>query len=169
MLKNISFLAILIIAIGVICTPKQSFSAETAPFIVEIADVGKSNELVSLLAKKGITAIIPPKNMRVVNEQSNCTVWIGKNVPLATIQTVLGDALQLYPYLQFFYIVGDRGEKPPVTVDNTIHIGGSVEAALTMKLNGIDREEFKKTLASVKTVEELHKYLHEKNSVRPKN
>jgi hypothetical protein len=104
--------------------------------------------------------------MRVVNEQTNCTVWIGKKVPLEMLRAVLPEAIRLYPYLQFFYLVGDRGEKPPAKVDNTIHIGGSIEAALIRKLNIIDRKEFLNTLATVKTIEELHKYLLEKNRAR---
>lgn len=131
--------------------------------IVEVADVGKSKELVAALATKEITAVIPPKNIRVIDEQNNCAVWIGKDVPLETVRVVLNEALPLYPYLKFFYVVGDRGEKPPATIHNTIHIGGSMEAALLKRIPVISQEELKKALASFKTAEELHKYLHEKN------
>ncbi|NTV48776.1 MAG: hypothetical protein HGA20_03955 [Geobacteraceae bacterium] len=137
-----------------------------ATVTVEIADVGKSKELkelVTLLEAKGIKTVIPPANIRIVDEQTNCAVWIGKNVPLTALQTVLPEAIRLYPYLKFFYIVGERGEVPPEAFHRTIHIGGSIEAALYKKLNVIDRQEFLKTLAAAKSVEELHGYLLEKN------
>ncbi len=135
----------------------------SATFTVEIADVGKSKELAALLETKGIKAVFPPANIRIVDEQTNCAVWIGKNVPLTMLQTVLPEAIRLYPYLKYFYIVGERGEVPPEAFSRTIHIGGSIEAALYKKLNVIDRQEFLKTLAAAKTVEELHAYLLEKN------
>ena len=140
------------------------YAAEpSATFTVEIADVGKSKELAAFLETKGIKATFPPTNIRIVDEQNNCAVWIGKNVPLAALQTVLPEAIRLLPYLKFFYIVGERGEVPPEAFHRTIHIGGSIEAALYKKLNVIDRQEFLKTLAAAKTVEELHGYLLEKN------
>ena len=66
-------------------------------------------------------------------------------------------------YLRYFYVVGERGEKPPGQVDNTVHIGGSVEAALVKKLKVIDREELLDTLAKAGTIDELHNYLKEQN------
>jgi len=145
-----------------------SLADSTAPpFTVEIADVGKSQELAALLTAKGYRAVVPAKNMWVVDQQSNCTVWIGKNVPLDMLRIVLPEALRFNPYLKFFYLVGDRGEKPPQRIDNTVHIGGSIEAALVKKLNVIDREELLDTLKKVSGIEELHKYLHEKNIPKP--
>jgi hypothetical protein len=134
-----------------------------APVIVEIADVGKSKELAEALKATGVTVIIPPKNMRVVDEQTNCVVWIGKDVPLETLQTVMAEALPRYKHLQFFYVVGDKGEQPPEKVHNTIHIGGSIEAALVKKLSVISQDDFTQAMATAKNNEELHHFLHLRN------
>lgn len=158
---------VFLILFVLIASPHICLAAPPSPVTVEVAEVGKSKELVSALKAKGINAVIQEKNLRVVDEQTNSAVWIGKNVPLETLRTVLPEAIRLYPYLQFFHVVGDRGEKPPAKVDDTVHIGGSIEAALYLKLNVIDREELKKQLAAAKDLEELHRYLHEKNVPRP--
>lgn len=143
--------------------PICSFAESRPPFLIEVADVGKSKEFAALLTSKGYNAVVPAKNIWVVDQQSNCTVWIGKNVPLELLRDVLPEAVRFNPYLKFFYLVGDRGEKPPQRVDNTVHIGGSIEAALVKKLNEIDKNEMLETLKKVSNLEELHKYLHEKN------
>ena len=148
---------------AVFAVPDPSGGAEARPLTVEIADVGKSQELAALLKGMGYTAVIPAKNMWVVDQQNNCAVWIGKDVPLDMLRVVIPEAMRFNPYLKFFYVVGDRGEKPPLAVDRTIHVGGSIEAALVKKLNVIDRQEMLAELAKVATIEELHSYLHEKN------
>ena len=134
---------------------------------VEIADVGKSSELAALLSAKGYRTVVPPRNIWVVDQQSNCAVWIGKNIPLDMLRVVLAEAIRYNPYLQFFHLVGDRGEQPPETIDNTVHVGGSIEAALTKRLNAIDSRELLDTLGRVNSLDELHRYLHEKNLVSP--
>ncbi|MBJ6799158.1 hypothetical protein [Geomonas propionica] len=137
------------------------------PFAVEIADVGKSRDLAADLKIKGYVAVIPEKNMWVVDQQSNCAVWIGKNVPLEMLRVVLPEAMRFNPHLKFYYVVGDRGEKPPQSVDNMVHVGGSIEAALVKKLNVIDQQEMLAELGKAATLEELHGYLHEKNKPKP--
>jgi hypothetical protein len=155
-----------IVALAISGMPMAYAAAPSSPYTVEIADVGKSKELAARLKAKGYSVVIPPKNMRVVDEQNNGAVWIGKNVPLQMLQTVLPEAMTLYPHLQFFYLIGDRGEKPPQKLHNTIHIGGSVEAALLKEMNVVNRKEFLNTLASAKTLDQFHKYLIETNRVR---
>lgn len=154
----------ILVAAFVICTATRAFAVESAsPYTVEVADVGNSAAFAALLSAKGYPTSIPAKNIWVVDQQNNCAVWIGRNVPLDMLRVVLPEAVRFNRYLKFFYLVGDRGEKPPMKVDNTLHIGGSIEAALVRKLNVIDQEELLDTLRAVSNIEQLHKYLHEKN------
>lgn len=159
-------LVVLLASMG-LTAPGRTWGAETGGFTVEIADVGENKDLSALLKGKGYTTVIPEKNMWVVDQQSNCAVWIGKDVPLDMLRVVLPEAMRFNPYLKYFYIVGDRGEKPPGAVHNTVHVGGSIEAALVKKLNVIDQQEMLAQLAKVSTIEELHSYLHEKNKPKP--
>lgn len=156
------FILVLVAACAVL-TASVSYAEGKPPFTVEVADVGKGRELAAQLKAKGIDAVVPQKNMWVSDPQNNCAVWIGKNVPLDMLRTVLPEAIRSNPYLKFFYVVGDRGEKPPQSVDSTIHIGGSIEAALVKKLNVIEKDEMLGALAKASNIEELHGYLHEKN------
>lgn len=144
-----------------------SLAAEGRAYTVEIADVGKSQELAAQLEAKGYRSVVPAKNIWVVDQQSNSSVWIGKNVPLEMLRVVLPEAMRFNPYLKFFYIVGDRGEKPPQAVDDTVHVGGSIEAALVKKLNVIDQKEMLTELEKASSKEELHRFLHEKNKPKP--
>lgn len=137
--------------------------AEPGKYLVEIADVGKSRDLAASLKEKGFTASVPAKNIWVVDPQSNCAVWIGKNVPLDMLRVVIPEAIKSNPYLKYFYVVGDRGEKPPQSVDDTVHVGGSIEAALVKKLNVIDQKEMLSALDKASDLAALHQYLHEKN------
>ena len=167
-LSAVSFLCFILLTTALFAVPTGSSAQSAAsPITVEVADVGKSHELAALLTAKGYTVVVPPKNIWVTDPQNNCTVWIGRNVPLEMLRVVLPEALRFNPYLKFFYLVGDRGEKPPRKVDDTLHIGGSIEAALVKKLNVIDREELLDTLGKVSGIEELHNYLHEKNLAKP--
>ena len=164
----IRFIGVLLVAGAVFLAGRVALAAEVSPpLTVEIADVGRSGELAKVLTAKGYQAVIPPKNIWVVDPQSNCTVWIGKNVPLEMLRSVLSEAIRFNPYLKFFYLVGDRGEQPPAKVDNTIHVGGSVEAALTRKLNPIDPKAMLETLERAKDLAEVHQFLHEKNLPKP--
>ena len=124
----------------------------------------KSGELAKLLSAKGYRTVIPQKNMWVVDRQSNCAVWIGKKVPLEMLRDVLPEAVRFNPYMKFFHLVGDRGEQPPEQVDYTIHVGGNIEAAMMKKLNQIDGQELLGVLKKAKDIEELHHYLHDRNS-----
>ncbi|QXE92233.1 hypothetical protein KP001_06855 [Geomonas subterranea] len=158
----------LVMAVALICAASSlSRAAADTGYTVEVADVGNSRDFVSVLQGKGYSTVIPPKNMWVTDQQSNCGVWIGKNVPLEMLRVVLPEAIRFNPYLKFFYIVGDRGEKPPQAVDNTVHVGGHIEAALVKKLNTIDQQEMLAQLGKAATLEELHRYLHEKNKPKP--
>ncbi|TGU72388.1 hypothetical protein E4633_08745 [Geomonas terrae] len=143
--------------------PPHAAGAEPGKYLVEIADVGKSGELAASLKEKGYAASVPAKNMWVVDQQSNCAVWIGRNVPLDMLRVVIPEAIKSNPYLKFFYVVGDRGEKPPQSVDNTVHVGGSIEAALVKKLNVIDQKEMLAALNNASDLAALHQFLHEKN------
>lgn len=154
-----------VVALAFLCfaAPAASWAANPGSYTVEIADVGKSADLAALLKGQGYQAVVPARNMWVVDQQSNCAVWIGKNVPLDMLRSVLPEAMRFNPYLKYFYVVGDRGEKPPRGVDDTIHVGGSIEAALVKKLNVIEQGEFLAALGKVASLEELHDYLHERN------
>lgn len=152
---------------GTVFMPVAVRAVEAPLLTVEIADVGKSRELAEQLKEKGYRTIVPAKNMWVVDPQSNCAVWIGKDVPLEMVRAILPEAIRSNPYLKFFYIVGDRGEKPPREVDYTVHVGGNVEAAMVKKLNVIDPQEMLAFLGRVGTIEELHSYLHEMNRPKP--
>jgi hypothetical protein len=147
--------------------PDTAQAVEGRAYTVEIADVGKGRELAAQLETKGYRCVVPAKNIWVVDQQNNSSVWIGKNVPLEMLRVVLPEAMRFNPYLKFFYIVGDRGEKPPQAVDDTVHVGGSVEAALVKKLNVIDQKEMLAELDKASNIEELHRFLHEKNKPKP--
>ena len=138
----------------------------TATFIVEVADIEKSSELVNTLQAKGINAVIFPKNIRVENAQTNRVIWLGKNVPLEMVRVTLGEALIFNPYICFVHLVGDRGEKPPEKVNNTIHVGGSEEAALAMKLAVIPAKEIQLMIGQAKSIEELHRTIRAKNGIK---
>lgn len=164
----IRLLTLLVFAFLVCRAGQPVLAAEPAPScLIEIADVEKSADLAALLKAKGYQTVIPAKNMWVQNQQSNSAVWIGKKVPLDVLRAVLPEAIRYNQYLRFFHVVGDRGEIPPEQVDRTIHIGGHIEAALVKKLNPIDQQELLAQLAKVATIEELHGYLHEKNTPKP--
>lgn len=137
-----------------------------ATFIVEVADIDKSAELVKTLQAKGITAVIFPKNIRVETAQTNRVIWLGKNVPLEMVRVTLREALIFNPYICFVHLVGDRGEKPPEKVNNTIHVGGSEEAALAMKLAVIPAKEILQIVGQAKTIEELHRTIRAKNGIK---
>lgn len=154
---------VLFVAVTVLSSP-LACGAEPFPQVtVEIADVGKSKELASVLSSKGLKTTIPSRNMRVTDLQTNCAVWIGKNVPLEALKVVLPEVMESNQYLTFFHVVGDRGETPPARVNDTIHIGGSIEGAVIWKLNPIDRKELLNALSSAKSLKELHAFLHVKN------
>jgi len=136
-------------------------------FIVEVADIEKSAELVRTLQATGINAVIFPKNIRVENAQTNRVIWLGKNVPLEMARVTIREALIFNPYICFVHLVGDRGEKPPETVNNTIHVGGSEEAALAMKLAVIPAKEIRQMLGQAKSIEELHRTIRAKNGIKP--
>ena len=137
-----------------------------ATFIVEVADIEKSGELVKTLQAKGIAAVVFPKNIRIENAQTNRVIWLGKNVPLEMARIAIGEALLFNPYICYVHVVGDRGEKPPEKVNNTIHVGGSDEAALAMKLTVIPTAEIRQALDQAKTIEELHRFFHDKNALK---
>ncbi|MCM2358208.1 MAG: hypothetical protein NDI77_08660 [Geobacteraceae bacterium] len=137
-----------------------------ATFIVEVADIEKSGELVNTLKARGIAAEIFPKNIRVENAQTNRVIWLGKNVPLEMARVAIREALIFNPHICYVHLVGDRGEKPPERVNNTIHVGGSEEAALAMKLAVIPAADIQKALDQAKTIEELHQFFHDKNAVK---
>lgn len=136
-------------------------------FIVEVADIDKSGDLVKTLKEKGISAVIFPKNSRIENAQINRVIWLGKNVPLKIARTTIREALIFNPYICFIHLVGDRGEKPPEKINNTIHVGGSEEAALAMKLAVIPAKELQQILDQAETIEELHRFIRAKNGVKP--
>jgi hypothetical protein len=166
-MNPIRLLSIVLLLIGslFLSTTPVLAKKNTATYVVEVADIEKSAYLVEALKKKGISAVLFPKNAQVVNAQSNQAVWIGKNVTLNIVKTTLLEAMKIYPSLIYFHVVGDRGEVPPEKVHNTIHIGGSSDAALAMELRALDQAVMKKALAEVKTIEEFHRYLHEMNRV----
>ncbi len=157
----------IIICILTACSsPHVKSEQPPANFIVEVADIEKSSELVNTLQAKGINAVIFPKNIRVENAQTNRVIWLGKNVPLDLVRVTLREALIFNPYICFVHLVGDRGEKPPEKVNNTIHVGGSEEAALAMKLAVIEAEEIRQILGQAETIEELHRIIRAKNGVK---
>ncbi len=136
-------------------------------FIVEVADIDKSGDLVKTLKEKEINAVIFPKNSRIENAQINRVIWLGKNVPLEIARITIREALIFNPYICFIHLVGDRGEKPPEKVNNTIHVGGSEEAALAMKLAVIPAKELQQILDQAESIEELHRFIRVKNGVKP--
>jgi len=146
-------------------TPKKA-EPPLASFTVEVADIDKSAELVKTLQAKGFNAVIFPKNIRVENAQTNRVIWLGKNVPLEMARVTIREALIFNPYICYVHVVGDRGEKPPEKVNNTIHIGGSEEAALVMKLAAIPAAEIQQALDRAKTSEELHRFFRDKNAFK---
>lgn len=159
------FIRSLIVVVAVL-TASLAFGADAAPspeILVEIADVGKSKELAATLTAKGFKTAIPAKSLRVTDLQTNSAVWIGKNVPLEALKVVLPEAMKSNQYITFFHVVGDRGEIPPEKVNNTIHIGGSIEGAVIWRLNPIEQKDMLEALAKAKTLQELHAFLHEKN------
>lgn len=159
---------LLVIALvwGFAVAPTKAAGADPGKYLVEIADVGKSRDLAAMLKDKGYAASVPAKNMWVVDPQSNCAVWIGKNVPLDMLRVVLPEAIRFNPYLKYFYVVGDRGEKPPQAVDDTVHVGGNIEAALVKKLNVIDQKEMLSALDKAEDLSALHAFLHERNKAK---
>ena len=138
-----------------------------ATFTVEVADIAKSAELVKALQAKGINALIFPKNMRVIDEQNNRVVWLGKNVPLKMVRETLNEVLRIFPLICYIHVVGDKGEKPPVKVHDTIHIGGSTEAAVAINLAAIPAKEFRQLLVQAKSIEDLHRTIRAKNGIKP--
>lgn len=146
-------------------TPKKS-GQPPVTFIVEVADIEKSAELVTTLKAMGITAVIFPKNIRVENAQTNRVIWLGRNVPLEMARVTIREALIFNHYICFVHLVGDRGEKPPEKVNNTIHVGGSEEAALAMKLAVIPAKELQQIVGKAKTIEELHRSIRAKNGIK---
>lgn len=160
-------LTILITAMLATLGSTPLFAASPPPFTVEIADIDKGAELARSLQAKGIPAVIHPKNMYVENAQTNRAIWLGRKVPLEVVRVTIREALAFNPYICFVHVVGDRGELPPEKVNNTIHVGGSDEAALAMKLAVIPAEELLQALDRAKSIEDLHKFLHDRNAAGP--
>lgn len=146
-------------------TPAKAEQPSTV-FTVEVAEMAKSADLVKVLQSKGINAVIYPKSMLITDEQNNCTIWLGKNVPLGLVRETLTEALRIFPLILYIHVVGDKGEKPPEKVHNTIHIGGSIDAAQSYNLAIIPARELQQALDKAKTIEELHRFIREKNGVR---
>lgn len=138
----------------------------TATFTVEVADIAKSAELVKALQAKEINAVIFSKNMMITGEQNNRAVWLGKNVPLKMVRETLNEALRIYPLICYIHVVGDKGEKPPVKVHDTIHIGGSTEAAQAINIAAIPTKELRQMLGQAKSIEELHRSIRAKNGIK---
>jgi len=147
---------------------RPSDAPQAPATLIEVADIPGAAELVASFKAKGWAVAVPPKNMRVVDGQTNCVVWIGRDVPLETLRRVLPEALRAFPHLKFFHILGDRGEQPPPQPHRTIHIGGSIEAALVMKLKALDPKDLASRLASAASAPDLHRFLHEWNLVQAK-
>lgn len=140
--------------------------AKEAPKLrVEVADIEQSATLMEALTAKGYTTALGIKNMRVVDPENNRVLWIGKNVPLPMLRDVVTETLRIYPLMNFAHVVGDRGEVPPEYVNYQVYVGGSIEAALPMKLKLISPEELLKVLNSATSIEEVHRFLHEWNKV----
>jgi len=133
-----------------------------------VADIPGGAQLAASLKSQGWVVAVPPKNMRVVDGQTNCVVWIGRDVPLETLRRVLPEALLAFPHLKFFHVLGDRGEQPPPQAHRTVHIGGSIEAALVMELKAVDPMDMKRQLATAASAAELHRFLHDWNLVKAK-
>lgn len=159
----------LILIITCILTAWSSIPAKaeqpSTTFIVEVADMAKSAELVKVLKAKGINAVIFPKNMMITGEQNNRAVWLGKNVPLKMVRETLTEALRIFPLILYIHVVGDKGEKPPEKVHDTIHLGGSMEAAQAINLAMIPAKELQQMIDQAKTIEELHKSIRAKNGI----
>lgn len=148
------------------CAGPQSAAVVTVPappIRVEVVEIPKSAELVAALKAKGIDAVIFPKNERIIGEQQNRVIWLGKQVPLDTLRTTIDETLKVFPLMNFLYVVGDKGEQPPEDRNYTIHIGGSTEGALFMKLTVIPVDEMKRVLAAAISIEDVHRYLHDWN------
>jgi hypothetical protein len=140
--------------------------AKEAPQLrVEVADIERSDALIAALKAKGYATALGIKNMRVVDPENNRVLWIGKNVPLPMLRDVVTETLRIYPLMNFAHVVGDRGEVPPEYVNYQVYVGGSIEAALPMKLKLITPEELLKELNSATSIEEVHRFLHEWNKV----
>ena len=63
-------------------------------------------------------------------------------------------------------MVGDKGEKPPEKTHNTIHIGGSMDAAQAYNLAIIPANELQQIIDKAKSIEELHSFIREKNGIK---
>lgn len=160
----------LVLIITCILTAWSSIPAKAeqppATYTVEVADIAKSAELVKALKAKGINAVIFPKNMMITGEQNNRAVWLGKNVPLKMVRETLTEALRIFPLILYIHVVGDKGEVPPEKTHNTIHIGGSVDAAQAINLAMIPAKELQQMINQAKTIEELHKSIRAKNGIK---
>jgi hypothetical protein len=130
---------------------------------VEVIDIPKGADLVATLKAKGINAVLYPKNERIVGEEQNRVIWLGKNVPLDVLRTTMDETLRVFPLMNFLYVVGDKGELPPEDRHYSLFIGGSTEAALFMKLTVIPVDKLKEVLATAATIDDVHRFLHDWN------
>jgi hypothetical protein len=143
--------------------PVISAPAAAPPIRVEVVEIPRSTELVAALKAKGIDAVIYPKNERIVGEEQNRVIWLGKRVPLDILRTTMDETLRIFPLMNFLYVVGDKGEIPPEGRHSIIHIGGSTEGALFMKLTVIPVDEMKRVLTTAATIDDVHHFLHDWN------
>ena len=65
---------------------------------------------------------------------------------------------KIYPFLEYIFISGDRGECPPSFVHNEIFIGGSTKTAIVGNLKKLSDNDFEK-LYKMTSITNLHEFI----------
>lgn len=142
----------------------DSETISKSKYEVEINDIeNKGLALINILNEKGFTTRIyvdpniKDNHKKQKNPSEHETIWLGKNVPANIAIEVIKSAKQLYQFLKYIEISGDRVEPPPEVHDN-IFIAGSTKSALMAKLKELTNSDFEK-LYNMTSKSDLHRFI----------
>lgn len=140
---------------------------EYSDFYVEVDHFEKAEEYIQFLRSNGITANLysPMDEKYVSNPDSGKAIWIGPEVPLSVVKTAVSKAFELFPFLCYVSIVGDKDESAPESVYGEIFIGGATSTALEEGLTELSHKELLNALNRAETIGDFHTFIRSKYGV----
>ena len=82
--------------------------------------------------------------IKIERPSSGKAIWLGRNVPFKTAKTIITQAKEYYPHLQYIHISGDlNDDDSPYETHNRVFIGGATSSATEMfNLKPLTKEHF---------------------------
>ena len=136
---------------------------EKFEFRVEVSKIFRSNKLVSILKKKYNAAIYLFDRFEEVDLKTNehSSIWLGDLIPLEMAIDVIKTSKKLMPHLKYIQLNNLFYE--PEYVRYEIFIGGSTQTAIERGLYEMKEADFN-ALYEMKDINQLHKYINDKNT-----